>query len=649
MADAPQSKRAFADMTSEQKQQLQLDLEKLAVAGKFEARLIPALLSLATAGFCQHRSWGFGRITTVDTVFARLTVDFPGKPGHQMDLGFAAQSLKPVTSDHILARKASDVEGLRQLAATNHVELLRIVLRSFDGKATAEQVMGALVPEVISADWKKWWESAKHDLKRDGHFQVPAKKTEPIIYQHQEVSLQDRLLTDFQAAKGLKAHLNVAAEVLKNVADLGDRTAAASEIIAALNSEIVSHQRTQPAVALEAIFIRDDLAAAAGVAAAPSQVTPTDVWNQENIFRETLEKLPAVWHHRALESFKVAVPGVWPDTIRAHLNNVSAKLCKEFASLLVRENKLEVLRDAVARLVSQHAASSELLLWLAKERSDVYADILGPEVFRAMLTAMERDQFNEKRSSRLRDYILSDQELLPELIDSADLEVVKDVTRALQLSPVFDDERDRRSLLARIIKIYPAMQALISGEQSKQDTSLVVSWESLERRKAEYEELVHKKIPANSREIAIARSYGDLRENHEYKAAKEMQKVLMRGKHELEVQIARARGTNFAGVRTDVAGTGTVVHLTDLDTNQPEKFTILGAWDGDPDRGVLSYLTPLAQSLLGKAPGQEVSFELDQHQRRFRVEAIEAYNKTEPAPVPVPIGTESGSAGPTPA
>ena len=53
----------------------------------------------------------------------------------------------------------------------------------------------------------------------------------------------------------------------------------------------------------------------------------------------------------------------------------------------------------MARLVSQHTASSEMLLWLAKDRNDSFADILGPEVFRAMLTAMERDQFNERRST----------------------------------------------------------------------------------------------------------------------------------------------------------------------------------------------------------------------------------------------------------
>ena len=65
---------------------------------------------------------------------------------------------------------------------------------------------------------------------------------------------------------------------------------------------------------------------------------------------------------------------------------------------------------------------------------------------------------------------------------------------------------DKRSLLARIVKSYPAVQSLISGEQTKQEGGLIVSWESLERRKDEYNELVQKKIPANSKEIAIARS-----------------------------------------------------------------------------------------------------------------------------------------------
>ena len=186
------------------------EFEKMAAAGKLERHHIEALVQLTNTGFCMHRSWGFGRIKTVDTVFARFMIDFENKAGHTMDLAFAAESLKPIAKDHILARKASDLDDLRQMAATQHLELVKLVLNSYGGKATVDQIQQALVPDVIGSDWKKWWEAARRELKKDGHFQVPLKKTEPIIYQTKEVSLQDRLLEGFRAAKGLKARIAVA-------------------------------------------------------------------------------------------------------------------------------------------------------------------------------------------------------------------------------------------------------------------------------------------------------------------------------------------------------------------------------------------------------------------------------------------------------
>src|SRR5215467_5932370 len=212
--------------------------EKMAAAGKLDPRHIEPLVKLVESRFCMHPSRGFVQIKTVDTVFARFTIDFPNKPGHAMDLAFAAESLKPISKDHILARKASDLESLRQMAATNHLELVKLVLNSYGGKATADQIQQVLVPDVIRDDWKKWWEAAKRELKKDGHFQVPLKKTEPILYQVKEVSLQDRLVEEFRAAKGLKARIAVAGEFLRNENDLTDKAVAGAELISALNAEI---------------------------------------------------------------------------------------------------------------------------------------------------------------------------------------------------------------------------------------------------------------------------------------------------------------------------------------------------------------------------------------------------------------------------
>ena len=600
------------------------EFEKLVAAGKLNKQHLEALVELTKSGYCHHRSWGFGKITTVDTVFARFTIDFQSKAGHTMDLGFAAESLKAIDTNHILARKAADLEGLRQKAALHHLDLIKLVLLSYGGRATVDQIQSVLVPDVIADDWKKWWEVAKKELKKDGHFQVPIKKSEPIIYQTEEIALDDRLLKEFQSVKGLKAKIGAATEALKNYQDLKNPNQMATELINGLNADISSHQRTQPAVALEAVFVRDEIRTAAGLPSPAGEITDRTIWAQELRLGPLLELLPAAKHRRALASFKEATPDRWSESLLVTMNTVPAKLAGECTHLLIQEGKLDQLKETLARLVSQHQASTELLLWLAKGRSDSFADILGPEVFRAMLTAMERDQFNERKSNRLRDCILDDQELLVELIGSADLEVIKDLTRALQLSPCFDD-MDKRSLLARIVKSYPAVQSLISGEQTKQDANLIVSWPSLERRKNEYGELVQKKIPANSKEIAIARSYGDLRENHEYKAAKEMQKLLMRRKSELEQQLVRARGTDFANTRADVVTVGTVAKVTDLAQQQVETYTILGAWDSDPEKGVISYLTPVAQALMNHKPGDEVEFEMDGVSKRYRIEQIESY------------------------
>jgi transcription elongation GreA/GreB family factor len=110
-----------------------------------------------------------------------------------------------------------------------------------------------------------------------------------------------------------------------------------------------------------------------------------------------------------------------------------------------------------------------------------------------------------------------------------------------------------------------------------------------------------------------------------------MQKVLLRQKDELEAALTRARGQDFANAKTDVVGPGTVVTVTDVSTGVADTFTILGAWDSDPDKGIISYLTPVAVALVNRKVGEEVEFELHGNKHRHRIDKIEAW-KMETAP-----------------
>jgi transcription elongation GreA/GreB family factor len=103
----------------------------------------------------------------------------------------------------------------------------------------------------------------------------------------------------------------------------------------------------------------------------------------------------------------------------------------------------------------------------------------------------------------------------------------------------------------------------------------------------------------------------------------------------------RARGMDFSNAKTDVVNIGTVVRATNLETNQSESFTILGAWDSDPDQGIISYLTPIGQALLNRKVGDVVEFELHETKRRLRIESIEPAKITALAMKELPAEAEA--------
>jgi len=616
--------------TTEQSDQLQSEFKRLVLDGKLELKLTDALTDLVTAGFCTHRSWGFGKITTVDTLMAKITIDFQSKPGHSMDLGFAAKVLSPLSSNHILARKATDMAGLKRMGALRHLELITLVLESYGGEATVAQIQESLVPDVIEEDWKKWWADAKKEMKSDGHFQLPVKKTESIVYHAEELSPADKLMSNIRDAKGLKAQLAAASELCKGIDDVENKEAVLDEVVAILNDAIKNHLTLKPSLALEAILLRDAIRTQSGVQPQEEELIANDIFEKADNLAGVIEGLSAAKQKLALEAFRQAHPDSWVDTYLKLINETGLRLVGELVQILIDTGHFDKFKGNLTKLISKREASTDLMLWMGKNRSDSFADILGPEVLRAMMAAIENDRFEDRKTSKLGDLILSDQELITELIGSADIELVEDLVRALQATNCFDD-MDKRSLLGRIVKEFPSIQTMISGDQAKEDNALIVSWPSLERRKLEYEELVKEKIPANSKEIAIARSFGDLRENHEFKAAKETQKLLLSRKGELEVDLTRARATDFSDATTDQVTVGNKVGVTNLETNKPETFIVLGAWDGDPDNQILSYLTPLGQAILGKKPGEETKLELGDESRRYRIDTIEQYTVAGPS------------------
>ncbi|HEX2099581.1 MAG TPA: transcription elongation factor GreA, partial [Candidatus Synoicihabitans sp.] len=157
------------------------------------------------------------------------------------------------------------------------------------------------------------------------------------------------------------------------------------------------------------------------------------------------------------------------------------------------------------------------------------------------------------------------------------------------------------------------------------EEQLLVSRSSYDRRREEYDAIVSKKIPENSKAIATAREHGDLKENSEYKMAKQDQQVLMAQKGQLEKELARARITDFTEATSDQVSSGSVVTLRNVATGQTPRYTILGAWDSDPDNHIIAYKTPLGQALLGKRVGDTVTVKIGGAEENYEITSIGRY------------------------
>ena len=606
------------------------ELEKLVEAGKLTSKAAEKLDALKPGTFCLHKSWGFGRIAEWNLLLNQILIDFAGKKAHPMQLQYAAENLTVIPAEHFLARKAGDLAATKKLAKDDPVALVRNILESLDGQATAQQISEWMVPDLFNeTEWKRWWESARRQLKASGAFSIPAKKTEPIQARAEGISHTDELTEAFNHARQPKQQVAALEQIVKFHPQFKEPEKQLQPVIATIENVASRNQKLHPELAFELVLGRDDL-----LESFP-QLKTTHIGltlgkliaDEERRLTLILPKLPAAKEKRILQALPAALGDRWSARALQLMQATHGRMVAQIPHVFRDAGQHAQLREMLERSIREHSATSEMLIWLCTERKD-WRELINPELLAAILSALEREQHSAPgRASKLQRLLMEDRQLFQDMFGNADVGLARDAMRRLQLSPLFD-ELTKRSLLARIVKVFPDLESMIAGAQPQEKAApLVVSWSSLEKRKAEYEELVKKKIPENTKEISVARSYGDLSENFEYKAAKQMQAVLVRRRSELEQALQNARGTAFENPDTSRVSIGTIVTVRDKTSKKQETYTILGAWDGDPDRNIISYQTAIGQALLGHKAGETVALPNGE----FEIISIE------PAPVDKPV------------
>ncbi len=143
-----------------------------------------------------------------------------------------------------------------------------------------------------------------------------------------------------------------------------------------------------------------------------------------------------------------------------------------------------------------------------------------------------------------------------------------------------------------------------------------------EKLQAEVKDLKQVKRPQVVKDIESALEHGDLKENAEYHAAKEMQRIIDGRLQELANVIGNSKIVNPSELEHARISFGSTVVMTDMNTDEEYTYTIVGGCESNPDMGLISFASPLAKQLLGKEEGDEVKVRLPGGEKEFEIDEV---------------------------
>jgi transcription elongation factor GreA len=588
------------------------------------------LEAMKPGAYVVHRSWGFGQIKSFDDTTLRLVIDFKGKKSHAMDPAFCVTTMEVLPDNHLLVRKETEPKKILELIADNPAQLIVEALESYPNKATTAIDLEITLSQVIGEEkFKKWWADARKAVAKDPRVLVPEKKTECYVLRETPVSAEDEIFDQFNSTRSARRRISLA----EDFASASAHKAAQANLTLVLKGVADAVKDSNQIDAAERLYgaaVRDRIAKVAGVDAATFEPSQASLVANLRDLPAIAEKIPVQFQGQFLELIKETHPIECRDIVFNLLKVSQGKFTTECINFLVENGYADDLASTLKRWQTEQNLRAPVLLWIVKNRhskkfAKLLNDLITPRLLSAIFFAIDYEALQAASARRipLGDILSDDTELIADLLSTADPETARDLANTLLLNQGFE-ELTKKSLLARFIKIFPNIQSLVAVDAEAKEDQLLVSRGSFERKREEYETIVSKKIPENSKAIATAREHGDLKENSEYKMAKQDQQVLMAQKSQLERELARARITDFKDATVEQVSVGSIVEVK-IPDGGTTRYTILGVWDGDPEHHVISYKTPLGAALIGKRKGDSVKVKTGVAEDSYSIVSISRY------------------------
>ncbi len=540
--------------------------------------------------FKSSKRWG--RVSDVDAVSASVALDSLAGGAFAVPLATALSEGKIFESSAAAAKLAGFAKNSKFSGADYRALATEKSLTALDDAAIEKIAYATVVPDIMAADeFETWWTSGGND---------PAQ------------SNKGRQFFEARSLRELHVLLNKSLEPMHKLDDAGTEKL------------LAFFERLNPAAALRDIKV---------LAESVSLLVPRGNDEQlRKIFEPLIAKAP-FWPE-VLGMIQLETLSIWGTVQAKHVENIAYAMnlifspeylaayttCLPLRCLNTFGEMIDddLLYDAIKSL---HMCSCDILLWIWRNRKKHDEELLELISIEQLAKALSADKLPKAWTGAQRD-------LKKQLMDKKDFQehllklVGGDmwrVTSVLQTAK-FCSGSERQSLLIKLSRLSTVLREHLEGgagqralgkhiteKASQQVEPLFTSIKSHKALLDELQEIINVHIPENRESLKVARAHGDFRENAEYDAAKERRNFLGQRRNELERDILLIQPIDFKTVKVkeySVLGSAITIKLNSVEEKQ---YFLVGAWDGDPDKNMISYKTRMGEALIHHKADDELT------------------------------------------
>ena len=579
-----------------------------------------------------HRNWGVGRIRKLEG--DTLTINFGRIVGiKEMKLSMAVTALKPLAKDHIWVLKATmQKEDLIKSVKADKAETLKIIIRSFDNNCDFKRIKAELVPSILTpGEWTSWNSAAKKILETDSSFGVNPNDISMYTVRDGNISPEEKISNEFKAQKQFFARADLLVKFFES-----DDTDNSSELFAEMYSYFTGYLKNISKVneqVLASYLLVRSISAIDKQFAFPVKETFAEIYNRIEDPKEIYLLLKDSKSTHFKDDFIRCIK-LLPNWNEEYVKLFPIVLKEELLNDLIKEGHVEDVQKLVRTSFEAFKDFRETVLFFFKECQDKdWFNEAGVSYEKQLITLINIIELtfreinnhvnsteNKKINKNATDLLFKTDAIFNYMFANGEDAVKKMYTLIDDISDI--DPSYKALARNKILEKYPDFKFRVSEEKKQQSVGLIVTAKKLAEKKAEVDEIQNVLIPKNAAEVADAKAKGDLKENQEYKSAKEEQHFLNLKLTNLQNELNRAVVFDPTTSTTAIISFGTVATLKDNQTGNEETYTILGPWESDPDNNVISYMAPFGDAILNKKVGDVLQFTINEHKYDYTVKNI---------------------------